>query len=103
MAITAYAIDATLSGSKQSVQIFVFSKKYQEIADRITGDLHRGVTVVDGVGWFSKEPQKVLITLVRKYESNDVYKIIKEIDPEAFLSVSTVMGVYGRGFDVIKH
>ena len=102
MAITAYAIDAVLSGSRQSVQVFVFSKKYTEIADRITSQMNRGVTVIDGQGWYTKENQKVLITLVRKHESNDIYKIIKEIDNEAFISVASVMGVYGRGFEKIR-
>lgn len=103
MAITAYSLDAVLSGSRQSVQVFVFSKQYKIIADRITSELGRGVTVIDGQGWFTKENQKVLITLVRKYEANDVYRIIKEEDPEAFISVASVMGVYGRGFERIRH
>lgn len=102
MAVTAYAIDAVLSGSKQSVQIFIFSSKYAEIADKITHDLHRGVTLVEGKGWYTKEDQKVLITMVRKFESNDVYKIIKEIDPDAFTSTASVMGVFGRGFERIR-
>jgi len=103
MAITAYSLDAVLSGSRQSVQVFVFSKRYSEIADRITTEMNRGVTLIDGQGWYTKESQKVLITLVRKHESNDVYKIIKEVDPEAFMSVASVMGVYGRGFERIRH
>ncbi len=103
MAITAYSLDAVLSGSKQSVQVFVFSKRYQEIADRITSEVNRGVTVVDGMGWYTKEHQKVLISLVRKHEVSDVYKIIKEVDPEAFISVANVTGVYGRGFERIRH
>lgn len=103
MAITAYSLDAVLSGSKQSVQVFVFSKNFSEIANRITSELNRGVTVVDGQGWYSKENQKVLITLVRKHEANDVYRIIKEVDPEAFISVASVMGVYGKGFEHIRH
>ncbi|BDX38101.1 membrane protein [Tenuifilaceae bacterium CYCD] len=103
MAITAYSLDAVLSGSRQSVQVFVFSKQYKIIADRITSELGRGVTVIDGQGWFTKENQKVLITLVRKYEANDVYRIIKEEDAEAFISVASVMGVYGRGFERIRH
>ncbi len=102
MAVTAYAIDAVLSGSKQSVQIFIFSKKYIEIADKITEQLGRGVTLIDGKGWYSKEDQKVLITMVRKFEANDVYRVIKEIDPDAFISVASVMGVFGKGFERIR-
>ncbi|RPH29577.1 MAG: YitT family protein [Bacteroidales bacterium] len=102
MAITAYSLDAVLSGSKQSVQIFIFSNKYADIADRITHDLNRGVTLVEGKGWYTKEEQKVLITMVRKFEANDVYKIIKEIDPDAFISTASVMGIFGRGFERIR-
>ncbi|HUW07057.1 MAG TPA: YitT family protein [Williamwhitmania sp.] len=102
MAITAYAIDAVLSGSRQSVQVFVFSKSYGDIADRVTKELGRGVTVIDGEGWYSKERQKVLITMVRKHELSDVYRIVKEIDNDAFISVSLVMGVYGKGFERIR-
>ncbi|SDC31048.1 YitT family protein [Williamwhitmania taraxaci] len=102
MSITAYAIDAVISGSKQSVQAFVFSKKYAEIADRVTRELGRGVTVVDGEGWYTKEPQKVLISMFRKHELSDFYRIVKEIDHDAFISVSLVMGVYGQGFERIR-
>lgn len=102
MAITAYVIDAVISGSKQSVQAFVFSKKYALIADRLTRDLGRGVTVIDGEGWYTKEPQKVLLSMVRKHELSDFYRIVKEIDDEAFISVSLVMGVYGKGFERIR-
>lgn len=102
MAITAYAIDMVLSGSRQSVQMFIFSKSYKEIADRITTEMNRGVTVIDGVGWYSQENQKVVITLVRKHEANDIYRLIKEVDTDAFISVANVMGVYGRGFERIR-
>jgi uncharacterized membrane-anchored protein YitT (DUF2179 family) len=102
MAIQAYTIDAVLSGNRQSLQIFIFSKKYEQIADQITSDVRRGVTVIDGVGWYSKETQKVVITLVRKNEASDVYRIIKGIDDKAFITVANVMGVYGKGFENIK-
>ena len=102
MAITSYTLDAVLSGSRQSVQMFIFSKQYQAIADRITNDMHRGVTVIDGKGWYSQDDQKVLLTLVRKYEANNLFRIIKELDPKAFISMSSVMGVFGKGFDTIK-
>jgi uncharacterized membrane-anchored protein YitT (DUF2179 family) len=102
MAIQAYAIDAVLSGNRQSVQIFIFSKQYEQIADLITSRIKRGVTVVEGTGWFSRENQKVIITLVRKQEASDLYRIVKEVDSNAFLTVANVMGVYGKGFDEIK-
>ncbi len=102
MAVNSYAIDTYLNGIKQSLQVFIFSKEYDKVADRITADLHRGVTVVDGTGWYTKENTKVIITMLRKHEVNDLYKLVKQVDPKAFLSVASVMGVYGQGFENIR-
>ena len=103
MGITSYVIDLILEGSNQSYQIFVFSKKHEEIAERISSDVGRGVTLIEGQGWYSKEEMKVLLVLVKKYESSQALRIIKEIDPNAFISLGSVMGVYGEGFDRIKY
>jgi uncharacterized membrane-anchored protein YitT (DUF2179 family) len=102
MAVQAYTLDTILSGNRQSVQVFIFSQHFDLIADQITGKLHRGVTVVDGTGWYSKESQKLIITLVRKNEASDLYRIIRSIDDKAFITVANVMGVYGKGFEELK-
>jgi uncharacterized membrane-anchored protein YitT (DUF2179 family) len=102
MAILAYTLDTILSGNRQSVQVLIFSRHYDRIADQITEKLHRGVTVIDGTGWYSKENQKVIITLVRKNEASDLYRIIRSIDDKAFITVANVMGVFGRGFEELK-
>jgi uncharacterized membrane-anchored protein YitT (DUF2179 family) len=102
MAISSYAIDLVLEGSNQSYQIFVFSKKYEEIAIRISNEIGRGITLFEGQGWYSKEKTKVLLVLVKKHESSQVMRIIKETDPKAFMSLGSVSGVYGEGFDRIK-
>lgn len=95
-------LDMVIAGTRQSVQLFILSKKHKEIADAITNELHRGVTVLNGTGWYTKEPTEVLMVLTRKYDLNVLLRYIKNIDPEAFLSVSTVTGVYGKGFESIK-
>lgn len=95
-------LDLYLSGSRQSVQLFILSKKYAEIADAITNELHRGVTVLSGKGWYTKQDTEVVMVLTRKTDLNVFLRYIKNIDPDAFLSVSSVTGVYGRGFDTIK-
>ena len=102
LAISTIAVDMVLNGVRQSVQFFIFSKKHEEIATRINIDMHRGVTILDGTGWYSKEPMKVITVVVRKNESINVFRIVKEIDPNAFISQASVIGVYGEGFDVIK-
>ena len=102
MSVTAYAIDLILTGAKRTVQLFIFSKKHEEIAERVAIDINRGITLIDSTGWYSKQNSKILMILVKKQESNNLLRIIKDIDSDAFISVNTVMGVYGRGFDRIK-
>ena len=96
------ALDLFVSGSKQSVQIFIFSKNYEKIADRITVDVHRGVTALQGKGWYTKTESTVLMVVARKQELKFLLNLIKEEDPQAFISVGSVTGVYGYGFDAIK-
>ena len=100
--VSGYAIDMYLSGSKQSVQAFIFTKNVKEMADAIAFDMKRGVTVIPAKGWYSKEEREVLMVVTRKTDLNLLLRYVKTIDPDAFLSVSSVMGVYGKGFDVIK-
>ncbi len=102
MAVTSYALDAVLSGANRSAQMLIFSRKYEEIADFINQQKYRGVTVIDGVGWYTKENVKVVISVVRKRETGAIFRKIKEIDPNAFISMGSVMGVYGQGFDQLK-
>lgn len=100
--VCGYAIDLYISGSKQSVQVFIFTKKVEEMADAIAFDMKRGVTMLPAKGWFSKEEKQVLMVVTRKTDLNLLLRYVKSIDPDAFLSVSSVMGVYGQGFDTIK-
>ena len=100
--VNSNVLDLYISGSKQSVQLFILSKEYEKIADTITKDLHRGVTVLDGKGWYTKQDMKVLLVVTRKTDLNLLLRYIKQIDSRAFLSVSSVNGVYGKGFDTIK-
>ena len=100
--VSGYAIDMYISGSKQSVQAFIFTKKAAEMADAIAFDMKRGVTMIPAKGWYSKEDKDVLMVVTRKTDLNLLLRYVKSIDPDAFLSVSSVMGVYGQGFDTIK-
>ena len=96
-----YTVDMIMAGNKQSSQIFIFSKNYQAIADKITGTLHRGVTIFDGVGAYTGNPSKMMIVICRKFETDIILKMVREEDPNAFLSVGAVMGVYGEGFEAL--
>lgn len=95
-------VDIYLAGSKQSVQVFIISKKFEEIADMVHSEFNRGVTVLHGEGWYSKQESSILMVLTRKTDVNLLLRYIKQIDPNAFLSISSVWGVFGQGFDTIK-
>lgn len=102
MAVTAYTIDMILTGAKRTVQMFILSKKYEIIANRVGTEVRRGITILNGKGWYTQEESKILMILVRKQEANYILKIIKETDPDAFISLGNVMGVYGSGFERIR-
>ena len=96
------ALDWIMLRVRQSVQFFIFSSKYAEIATAINQTVHRGVTVLDGTGWYSQQPIHIVTVLARKQESQLIFHIIKSIDPNAFVSQANVNGVFGQGFDRIK-
>lgn len=95
-------LDYVMNSTRQSVQFFIFSNKHEEIAEAISNVLSRGVTVLYGEGWYSKEEKKVLVVLAKRRESVAIFRLINQIDPKAFVSQSNVVGVYGEGFDPIK-
>jgi len=102
MGVMTYTVDLVINGFRQSVQFLIFSAKYDEIADAINKELNRGCTVLDGTGWYSKNPSKVIVLLARRTEASQIFRLIKEIDKDAFISQSAVRGVWGQGFDAIK-
>lgn len=97
-----YMCDLVINSNRQAVQFTIFSQKWEEIADAIISDAHRGCTVINAEGWYSKQPVKMLLVMCRKIESVTIYRIIKSIDPDALVTQGNVNGVYGKGFDTIK-
>lgn len=95
-------VDFVLLGNKSSVQILVFSSKYEQIADHMINEVRRGVTALQSVGWYSQKESKVLLIIARKHQMNDVVNAVKAIDKNAFISVSTAKSVYGEGFEEVK-
>ena len=102
MGVISYTVDMVLSGARQSVQFFIFSDKYEEIATAINQQANRGCTIMDGVGWYSQKEVKIIVVMAKKTESVTIFRIVKGIDSNAFISQSSVIGVYGKGFDQIK-
>lgn len=102
MAGFSFGVDYVLLGNKSSVQILVFSSKYQQIADHIIYNVHRGVTALQSVGWYSQKESKVLLIVARKQQMHEIVQEIKNIDKHAFISISAANSVYGEGFEEIK-
>lgn len=102
MAMENYTLDYVMNARRQSVQFMIFTRKWQEIANAIGTEMNHGVTILDGHGWYTGQRMKVLCILAKKNESVNIFRLIKRIDPQAFVSQSAVIGVYGEGFDEMK-
>ena len=100
--IFSYTVDMILSGNQQSSQIFIICKDYKAMADAINNEAKRGATVVDSMGWYSKENSKMVMCVCRKRDLAMVLKIVRNVDPEAFITIGSVMGVYGKGFEALN-
>ena len=100
--ICSFVLDQVVNSARQSVQFFIISDKYEEIAKHIQVYPHRGATVINASGFYTGKEIKMLFVLAKKRESTIIFRLIKDIDPNAFVSQSAVIGVYGEGFDRIK-
>ena len=100
--VVAFCIDQVVNSMRQSVQFFIISDKWQEIGHRINEEPHRGCTIIDAQGFYSGHEVKMLFVLAKRRQSNQIFQVINEVDPTAFVSQSAVIGVYGEGFDHFK-
>ena len=102
VAVFSYTVDMILSGNQQSSQIFIVSKDYKAMADAINSEAKRGATVIDAMGWYSKDNSKIVMCVCRKRDLAMVLKVVRNVDPEAFITIGSVMGVYGKGFEALN-
>ena len=102
VAVFSYTVDMILSGNQQSSQIFIVCKDYKSMADAINNEAKRGATVIDAMGWYSKDNSKIVMCVCRKRDLAMVLKVVRNVDPEAFITIGSVMGVYGKGFDALN-
>ena len=97
-AVVGYTVDMIMAGNQQSNQVFIVTRDYEKMAEAIATNVHRGVTLIDSQGWYSKQASKIVMVVCRKRETAMLLKFVKTIDPHAFMTVGSVMGVYGLGF-----
>ena len=102
MGVCSYCIDLVLTGNKQTVQAFIFTSEPEKVADRIVNEMQRGVTVINGTGWYTKHEGPILMVVAHKRESQQILRIVKDEDLKAFMTMNTVMGAYGKGFEQIR-
>ncbi len=102
IAVIGYTVDFVQSGNQQSNQIMIFCKDYEAMAEMINTKAHRGATLIDAMGWYTKTPSKAVMVVCRKRDTSMILKLVREQDPSAFLTVGSVMGVYGQGFDALN-
>ena len=100
--VISFVVDHLVNSLRQSVQFFIISDKYQEIGEAINEIADRGCSMLNGSGFFTKKDIKVIFCIAKKSESNFIFELINEIDPNAFVAQSAVVGVYGQGFDRVK-
>ena len=100
-AVVGYTVDMIMAGNQQSSQVFIVTHDYEKMAQAIVDNVHRGVTLIDSQGWYLKKESKIVMVVCRKRETSMILKFVKTIDPEAFMTVGSVMGVYGKGFQTI--
>ena len=98
-----YTLDVVVEGRKQTYQITIMSQLNEQIADAIGNEVKRGVTLLNGWGWYTKKDQKVLLVIAQKKDKVEIMRLVKAIDPNAFISVAKTQGVYGKNFDTIKN
>ena len=102
MIINSFVADLVINSNRQAVQFLIFSQKWEDIANAINNEAHRGCTLLHGTGWYTKRDVKILLVMCRKFESVTVFRIIKAIDNDALISQANVNGIYGQGFDEMK-
>ena len=102
MGVCAYVLDLIMLGKDSTVQILIFSDRLKEIGDYINRDMGRGVTALKAIGWYTQEDRQVLMVMLRKTEMPELVKVVKELDPKAFVTVVPANNVFGEGFDEMK-
>ena len=102
IAVIGYTVDLVQSGNQQSNQIMIFCKDYESMANMIMTKANRGATLIDAMGSYSKTPSKAVMVVCRKRDTSTILKFVREEDPNAFITVGSVMGVYGQGFDALN-
>lgn len=95
-------IDKIMVIGTQKIELKIVSKKYESIRQAIITDIDRGVTMLHGQTGYLLEDTDMIVNVISTRELVQVERIVKEIDPEAFMIISHVNEVHGKGFNMAK-
>ncbi len=100
--LTSVVLDKVLLMGTTRTEVKIISPRSQEIAKDILSNIDRGVTLLESKGGYSQQKQEVILTIISNRELPKIEKLIRQIDPDAFMVVSRVSEVWGRGFSSKK-
>ncbi|MGE4353031.1 MAG: YitT family protein [Oscillospiraceae bacterium] len=101
MYVAAKVIDLILYGSLNAKLCLIITDYSNEIQHKITEQLHRGVTLLDGHGAYSGKNKNVILCTVKKSQMFELRTLTRAVDPAAFFVVTDAREVFGRGFSDI--
>jgi len=91
-------MEFVIEGVNPQKAVTIISKQSDEIAKHVTLKMDRGVTVLSGYGYYTKEAKEVLYIVISRQEIMRLKKIVEAIDPHAFIAIHDVRDVFGEGF-----
>ena len=95
---SSHLLDLVLYGKDEANLVYIISDKNEKIAESFLEDLDIGVTYIEGKGGYSKDEKQVIMAVMKKHVSAKAEEVIKEIDPKAFMIVTSATEIFGEGY-----
>jgi uncharacterized membrane-anchored protein YitT (DUF2179 family) len=102
LVVSSRVLDLVLYGSDSAKLIYIISDKADEIAELLLKKTNVGVTYLEGEGAYTKKNKKVLMCASRKHVFPKIRETVNEVDPMAFMIVSSAQEIFGEGFKNYK-
>lgn len=100
--LTSIVLDKVLLMGTTKTEVKIISPKFEKIAEEILSEMDRGVTLLNARGGYLKNEHSVVLSVVSNRELPKIEKLVRALDPDAFMIVSRVSEVWGRGFSTKK-
>ena len=100
--VSAKVSDLVVMGVAKAKLCYIITEKGEEISDFLVHHSPRGVTLINGVGMYTKTPKNVLLTCIKNSQITSLKGMVKQLDENAFVIVCDANEVYGKGFNRIK-